>query len=136
MTRALRFTRKTHSMIITSHVVVLDADDVASEGAFWAAVLGGAVIVEDDWIDITDSTGAVRFSVQHAAHYVAPDGPDGQPQQVHVDLHVADIAESHSRVLELGARVLGKHVDMSAPRGFQVYADPAGHPFCWCWGGG
>jgi len=24
--------------------------------------------------------------------------------------------------------------DFSTPDGFQVYADPAGHPFCLCWG--
>jgi hypothetical protein len=23
--------------------------------------------------------------------------------------------------------------DIESPSGFQVYADPAGHPFCLCW---
>jgi Glyoxalase-like domain len=57
--------------------------------------------------------------------------PDGTPeQQIHLDLWVEDFAAAHDRVMSLGARVL------KLPEGddnFQVYADPAGHPFCLCW---
>ncbi|HWE63967.1 MAG TPA: VOC family protein [Chloroflexota bacterium] len=34
----------------------------------------------------------------------------------------------------LGARLLKAADDPTAAEGFQVYADPAGHPFCLCWG--
>jgi hypothetical protein len=36
-------------------------------------------------------------------------------------------------VLALGGRVLQATADPGAAEGFQVDADPAGHPFCLCW---
>jgi hypothetical protein len=47
-----------------------------------------------------------------------------QPQQLHLDLLVPDAEAAATRVAELGAT----HVDDGD--GFQVFADPAGHPFC------
>jgi hypothetical protein len=35
--------------------------------------------------------------------------------------------------MALGARLL-QAADLTSRSGFQVYADPAGHPFCLCWG--
>jgi len=43
------------------------------------------------------------------------------PQQIHFDIMVEDPAAAGPRVLALGARKLD---------GEDVYADPAGHPFC------
>jgi hypothetical protein len=45
---------------------------------------------------------------------------------------VDDVRAAHDEVVSLGARVLQKG-DFEAASGFQVYADPAGHPFCLCW---
>jgi predicted enzyme related to lactoylglutathione lyase len=61
-----------------------------------------------------------------------PDWPDGEQQQIHLDLYVDDIATAHEQAIALGARVL-KAVSLEMPHGFQVYADPSGHPFCLCW---
>lgn len=36
--------------------------------------------------------------------------------------------------MALGATVIGAASTFDSPAGFQVYADPAGHPFCPCWG--
>jgi hypothetical protein len=71
--------------------------------------------------------------VQLAPGHQRPDWPDGQPQQVHLDLLVADLATAHDEVVALGAEVLQLADDPGAAEGFQVYADPAGHPFCLCW---
>jgi hypothetical protein len=35
--------------------------------------------------------------------------------------------------MSLGATVLKEAEDEDSPDAFQVYADPAGHPFCLCW---
>lgn len=43
-----------------------------------------------------------------------------RPQQMHVDAMVEDPAAARERVIALGARRLEG----------DVYADPAGHPFC------
>jgi hypothetical protein len=64
----------------------------------------------------------------------SPDWPSGSSkQQIHVDLWVDDIDEAHDRVMTLGARVLKEVEPSDELDAFQVYADPAGHPFCLCW---
>jgi hypothetical protein len=35
--------------------------------------------------------------------------------------------------MALGARVLKPAAETESADNFQVYADPAGHPFCLCW---
>ena len=59
---------------------------------------------------------------------------DGQPQQIHLDVYVDDIAAGHAEVMALGARLLRPSAHPEATEGFQFYADPAEHPFCLCWG--
>ncbi|ROR97381.1 glyoxalase/bleomycin resistance protein/dioxygenase superfamily protein [Salana multivorans] len=119
-------------MKIRWQVVAFDAADLESESAFWAGVLGGVVDADDDW-HMVMVDGQPRIGVQLAPDHVPPDWPDGEPkQQVHLDLWVEDIDEAHARVMELGARLLQSAGD-GGPDDFQVYADPAGHPFCLCW---
>ena len=74
------------------------------------------------------------IGVQLAPDHVAPDWPDGNPQQVHLDLHIDDPAGAHAKAMALGARLLLTVADVTATEGHQVYADPAGHPFCLGWG--
>jgi predicted enzyme related to lactoylglutathione lyase len=119
-------------MQIQRTTVVLDAADISRESAFWADLLGGTVEADDDWHSI-QVDGESRMAIQLAPDHVPPDWPAGLPQQIHLDLHVDDIKASHDEVMALGATLL-KTSDLSDPEGFQVYADPAGHPFCLCWG--
>ena len=63
-----------------------------------------------------------------------PDWPHGAAQQVHLDLHVDDPVGAHDEVMALGARLLQAADDLTVAEGHQVYADPAGHPFCIGWG--
>jgi predicted enzyme related to lactoylglutathione lyase len=78
--------------------------------------------------------GEPRVGVQLAPGHVAPDWPDGTPeQQIHLDLWVEDLPVAHERVTSLGAKVLKRAEDAASGDNFQVYADPAGHPFCLCW---
>jgi catechol 2,3-dioxygenase-like lactoylglutathione lyase family enzyme len=120
-------------MQIKHQVVVFDAADLAAESSFWAGVLNGTVDVEDDW-HMVFVDGAPRIGVQLAPNHVAPDWPDGTPQQqIHLDLWVDDFEPAHEHVMSLGAKVLKPARGGDAPDDFQVYADPAGHPFCLCW---
>ncbi len=119
-------------MRITSQVVVFDAADLTAESSFWAGVLGGTVDAEDDWhMVIVD--GTARVGVQLAPNHVPPDWPHGTPQQIHLDLWVDDIDAAHDEVMSLGAKLLQAAEDSDEPDSFQVYADPASHPFCLCW---
>jgi hypothetical protein len=121
-------------MDIMQQVVVFDAPDLASESGFWAALTGGTVEPEDDDWHTIQVGGEPRLAVQLAPDYVRPAWPSGTPQQIDLDLYVADIRAAHEQVTALGAQLLQAAEDLDAASGFQVYADPAGHPFCLCWG--
>jgi catechol 2,3-dioxygenase-like lactoylglutathione lyase family enzyme len=121
-------------MKIRREVIVFDAADMAAESTFWARLLGGTVKADDDWHTVLVD-GEPRLAVQLAPNHVPPDWPDGTPeQQIHLDLLIDDIKAAHEEAMALGARLLKPADDVEAAEGFQVYADPAGHPFCLCWG--
>jgi predicted enzyme related to lactoylglutathione lyase len=120
-------------MRIMHQVVVFDAADLTAESSFWAGVLDGTVDAEDAW-HMVIVEGERRVAVQLAPNHVPPDWPDGTPpQQIHLDLWVDDFGAAHDRVMSLGAKVLKPAEYVSPDDNFQVYADPAGHPFCLCW---
>ncbi|GMA86253.1 glyoxalase [Angustibacter aerolatus] len=121
-------------MDIIRQVVVFDAADLQAESTFWAGMLDGAVFEDDHWHTVVDGDGQWRVGVQAAPDHVPPQWPDGEAQQVHLDLHVTDARAAHEQAIALGARLLQGADDLDADEGHQVYADPAGHPFCLGWG--
>jgi hypothetical protein len=114
-------------------VVVFDAADLHAESAFWAGMLDGHVFDDKRFHCVIDAAGEWRIGVQLAPEHTPPEWPDGAPQQVHVDLHVVDPKDAHEQAMRLGARLL-RADDLERDEGHQVYADPAGHPFCIGWG--
>jgi hypothetical protein len=114
-------------------VVVFDAADLRAESTFWAGMLDGHVFDDATLHTVIDAAGEWRIGVQLAPQHTPPDWPNGAPQQVHLDLHVDDPAKAHEQAMRLGARVLQSD-DLTRDEGHQVYADPAGHPFCIGWG--
>lgn len=119
-------------MIGTLQCVVLDCPDALELARFYQALLGGAVnqpdrrwAVGDDFSTLHTESGLV-FAFQRVQDFRAPKWPDSShPQQFHLDLDVSHLDEAHAQVLQVGATPL--HMDL---RGWRVYADPAGHPFC------
>jgi predicted enzyme related to lactoylglutathione lyase len=120
-------------MMISRQIVVLDAADLTAESTFWAGLLGGTVEADDDWHTVRVD-GKPRLAIQLAPGHVPPQWPDGAPQQIHLDFFVDDVRAAHDEAMSLGARLLKPAKDIEATGGYQVYADPAGHPFCLCWG--
>lgn len=119
-------------MRISRTIITLDAADLAAESSFWAGLLGGTVDADDDWHSVIVD-GEWRLGIQLAPNHVTPEWPNGaQQQQIH-DLWVDDRQTAYDRVISLGARLLKAAEDPDADETFQVYADPAGHPFCLCW---
>lgn len=121
-------------MNVLRRVIVFDASDIAAESSFWAGLLGGTVHRDDDWHSIVVD-GEWVMGVQLAPNHVSPDWPHGaQQQQLHLDLHVDDLAAAGRLALELGGRELqAAQRPADNPVGdemFAVYASPAGHPFC------
>ncbi|MEU3613814.1 VOC family protein [Streptomyces sp. NPDC006872] len=118
--------------------VVLDCPDPRALAAFYAAVVGGVPEWEEgeeDWV-VLQVPGGPRLGFQEVAQYTPPEWPrsDRNGQQFHIDLDAgstwAEIDAAHERVLALGARPL--ELQDREKKDFQVYADPAGHPFCLC----
>ncbi|MBQ1048183.1 VOC family protein [Micromonospora sp. C51] len=120
-------------MELIRSVVVFDASDLHAESAFWAGMLGGHVFKDETFHSVIDAAGEWRIGVQLAPKHVPPDWPEGAPQQVHMDLHVENPRQAHEQAMMLGARLL-QAGDLESDEGHQVYADPAGHPFCIGWG--
>jgi hypothetical protein len=119
---------------ILRRVIVFDAADIEAESAFWAGLLGGTVHPDDNWHSIVVD-GEWIMGIQLAPNHVQPEWPDGaQQQQVHLDLHVDDLAAAERLAGELGGRQLqSAKRPADNPDGtemFTVYASPAGHPFC------
>jgi len=120
-------------MKINHRVIVFDAADLKTESAFWAHILHGTVDAEDDW-HMVEVDGAPHIGVQLAPDHAPPEWPGGLvQQQIHLDLWVDDIGSAHDEVTKLGATLLQEAPESDEPDAFQVYADPAGHPFCLCW---
>ena len=110
-------------------VVVLDCPDPRALAGFYAELLGGAVEGEGEWVDLK-VPGGQSLAFQAAPGFVAPQWPaPDHSQQFHLDLTVEDLDAAEAGALALGAKPLDAQ-DRS--RGWRVYADPAGHPFCLC----
>ncbi|MFJ3091072.1 VOC family protein [Streptomyces sp. NBC_00727] len=109
--------------------VVLDCPDPVALANFYAALIGGEVEQQEDWVDLTGGAGA-PLAFQAAPGFVPPKWPSADAsQQFHLDLTVQDLDAAEREVLALGATVLEAD---DRERSFRVYADPAGHPFCLC----
>lgn len=121
-------------MIADLQCVVLDCPDPMELAEFYQAVLGGTVnqrdrrwALDDDWATLHTPSGLV-LAFQRSPDYRPPAWPDpARPQQFHLDFGVADPARAEDQVLAMGATVLDAGSDS---RGWRVYGDPAGHPFC------
>ena len=117
-------------MIGRWHGLIIDCPDPSKLASFYEELLG-MIRVQDggDWVVIGDAADRPGVAFQRASDHRPPTWPDPeQPQQMHFDVRVQDIAEAESRVLALGARRLSGGGEQ-----FRVYADPAGHPFCLVW---
>ena len=112
--------------------IVLECSDPEPLATFWAAVLDRPVVQrDDDWWSLERRGDEARVCLQVVSDHVAPPWPgDHGEQQVHLDVEVADLAEARAAVLELGALQLGDVVSEDDDGDWQVFADPAGHPFC------
>ncbi|TXL85649.1 VOC family protein [Streptomyces sp. IB2014 016-6] len=118
---------------VTFSLVALDCQNPAALAEFYQGVLGGGISHDyEDWWVLREPGGA-RIAFQRAPGHRAPDWPraDSNSQQAHLDFEVADMAAAQEKVLALGATALDLDDD-GGKRGFRVYADPAGHPFCLC----
>jgi catechol 2,3-dioxygenase-like lactoylglutathione lyase family enzyme len=121
-------------MLAELECVVLDCPDPRRLAEFYQLILGGVVnehdprwAVSDDWATLHSRSGLV-LAFQRVVEYQPPQWPDpARPQQLHLDFGVADLDQAQEEVLARGATLLDHG---GGGRGWRVFADPAGHPFC------
>ena len=112
-----------YAVIGRVHHFVLDCPEPRALARFYSELLGDPITYDsDDWVVVSTSAQASGLAFQLALDHRPPTWPDPSiPQQTHLDVMVEDVAAATPRVLALGARKLD---------GEDVFADPAGHPFC------
>lgn len=104
------------------HHVILDCPDPKALAEFYSALLNQPITYEsDDFVVVAMDTSSSGLAFQLAPDHRRPTWPlPAVPQQIHFDVMVEDVSDAIARVLALGATRLGG----------DVFADPAGHPFC------
>ena len=102
---------------------VVAHNPIALLARFYAALLDQPITYEnEDFVVVAANDQASGLGFQLAPDHRAPTWPEPEvPQQMHLDIMVDDVAQATPQVIALGARSLG---------GNNVFADPAGHPFC------
>jgi catechol 2,3-dioxygenase-like lactoylglutathione lyase family enzyme len=110
-------------MIGRLHHVILDCPDPLALATFYSRLLGLPITYQDDdFAVVSSSDRASGLAFQRAPDQKPPTWPDPAiPQQIHLDVMVDDVEAASPAVLALGATELD---------GQDVFADPAGHPFC------
>ena len=134
----------TSSEVPTVASVVVDTTDARALAEFYRELLGWSYRSGDeqppkgepdpngaDWL-VLNGPG-IRLAFQQVTELVRTTWPEpGVPQQLHLDMTVADaeqLERQHDRALALGATVLLDRTD-DDEEPLWVFADPQGHPFC------
>ena len=110
--------------------IVLDCSDPRVLAEFYRQLLGMETRVQDTAgrIVIADADRLPMLAFRRVSEHVAPRYPDPEyPQQMHMDITFEDSRRAKRLAEQLGA------VRVSDPSGRghpDIYADPAGHPFC------
>ncbi len=112
-------------MIGRWHGLVIDCPDPKTLAGFYQELLG-MVLVQDEpgFVVIGDAPDRPGLAFQRVEGWRPPRWP-AEPAHMHIDVRVDDRAEAGAKALALGARRLD-----GGGAAFDVYADPAGHPFC------
>jgi catechol 2,3-dioxygenase-like lactoylglutathione lyase family enzyme len=121
-------------VIATLQCVVLDCADVVELSRFYQSLLGGVVnqpdprwSLDEAWATLHIDGGMV-LAFQRVEDHRPPRWEDpARPQQFHLDLSVEDLDRAQEVALGIGATLLD---DGNGKRGWRIFADPAGHPFC------
>lgn len=109
--------------------VVIDCPDAALLAKFYGALLGWEATDQDGWVELRALDGSGCICFQQLAGYSAPEWPGQEhPQQMHLDLVVANLDDGEAEAMRLGATKAGFQPGTT----FRVFLDPAGHPFCLC----
>lgn len=109
--------------------VIIDCPDPSELADFYEKLLTLSRLVDEpEFVVLGTAAGAEVVAFQQVHDFRPPQwGVPDHPQQMHIDVKVADLDVAEAQVLALGATLLD---GSDKPVGYRVYADPVGHPFC------
>ena len=112
------------------HHLILDCPDPRALAWFYSQLLDQPITYESvDFVVVADDDTTSGLAFQLAPDHRPPTWPSTAiPQQMHLDLMVDDLDEAERAVLAAGAT----KAEHQPGETFQVFLDPAGHPFCLC----
>ena len=104
------------------HHLIVDCPDPRALAEFWSRLLDQPITyASDDFVVVAPNDTTSGLAFQRASGHRPPTWPDpAVPQQMHLDVMVEDVVAAGAAGAGLGATRLDG----------DVYADPAGHPFC------
>ena len=106
--------------------VTIDAPDASALGRFYGELTGMDMAYDGPEGAMLAGDGRYVMFQQIGDDYRPPRWPDpAYPQQAHLDLAVRDMDAAEAEAVKLGA----SRLEGGGER-FRVFADPAGHPFC------
>ncbi|MEU1005298.1 MULTISPECIES: VOC family protein [Streptomyces] len=116
-------------MIGKLHAIVIDCPDPSELADFYERLLSLSRLEDTvEFVVLGTATGREVVAFQRDLDFRPPQWSDpDRPQQMHIDVMVADLDLAEPQVLALGATLLD---GSDKPVGYRVYADPVGHPFC------
>ena len=113
-------------------VFIIDCPDPMKLAGFYSQMTGRPLVEGSGDTMAGISFGDVDLGFQRVEAYRAPRWPAGAPpKQYHRAVEVGAIEPEHRRVVELGATLREDFIGLDG-YGWQVFTDPAGHPFCLC----
>jgi len=117
------------SAIASVAAITLDCPNPTSLADFYRQALEWELIWSDEnSAYLSGDGGSVRIGFQRVDDFKAPEWPKQDvPQQMHIDLSVANLDEAEAALTKLGSTKPD-----SQPGGdrWRVLLDPVGHPFC------
>jgi predicted enzyme related to lactoylglutathione lyase len=108
--------------------LVLDSRDPEALAPFWAAALGYVVSggVENYVLQLPEASAGPKLLIQQVPEDKA------HKNRMHIDIEVADIEATASKLIALGATRLEEEAHDEHSCRWIVMADPDGNEFCLC----
>jgi predicted enzyme related to lactoylglutathione lyase len=106
------------------HSVTIDAADPAGLGDFWKQLTGYSVDFSNEFVTVLTGDGSVgpRFM------FIKVPEPKTAKNRAHVDFATPDLEGEVTRVLGLGAELVGRYDEYGTT--WATFRDPEGNEFC------
>ena len=111
-------------MTLTLGMVNFDTDDAEALGQWWAEQMGAEIVQNHDGFFVVVAGGSLPVLMA----FQKVDQPTPGKNRLHLDLTAVDLEAEVDRLVQVGARIVGRRGDESFR--WVTMADPQGNEFC------